>query len=308
MLGVESEMGCSAMRTGVDKDISRLSCECYRFLEMTYPKPLPELHITEMFDGSPPIEHVIKIADLTETGLTIGRNGDIAICGNIPKVASQNVSRKQATVYAINNPERDHPDIYLHTGYRGKDGQWAVSQSGTGVWLGDRPISNDRAVQLRPGTLLKIVPKVAGYQCILEWGAFADENGNGSGPPTVPMDAGERDRLYFENRTLKEQAAVKDIQIDTLQNLSRQHRTLAEEFEFQTKQLSGQIKKERDINKAQDKKIAKIRIFGAVAVGAYLLSLGIDIEQIEKLMEIIAIVASGGLLLASTGKSGTSEG
>ncbi|MEL7494803.1 MAG: hypothetical protein AAGJ95_12715 [Cyanobacteria bacterium J06554_11] len=281
---------------------------------MSHPKPLPELHITEMFDGNNPVEHVIQIADIDEHGITIGRVGDIKICVGLPPVVWENVSRRQATIYAVSNPNRQEKDIYLRCGYRGQDGGWTYSgiqetpgrMKGTGVWLGAGPISPDVPMQLRPGTFIKVVPKIANYQCILEWGTYPANGSGSSNPPTVPMGAADRDQLYFENRTLKEQAAVKDIQIETLQDVSRRQRTLAEEFQFQTKQLSAQIKKERDINAAQDKKIAKIRVMGAIAVVAVLFSLGIDVEQVDKILEIIAVLSTGGLIWAGLEKPKTS--
>ena len=269
---------------------------------MNAPNPLPELHITEMFDGQNPVEHVIQINTLDENGITIGRAGNIKVSQNYKKEVCNNISRYQATVYATENIARNQKDIWLHAGYKDREGRWVVSGKGTGVWLADRPINPDQPVQLRPGALLKIVPRIAGYQCILEWGTYPAENGN-SNPPTVPMGAYERDKLYFENRSLKEQAEVKDLQIEALQNLSRQHKTLAEEMQFQTQKLNQQIKRERDINTSQDKKIARIRILGVVTVLAVLLSLGIEVEQIDKILEVIAVLSGAGLLWTGLEKS-----
>lgn len=274
-------------------------------------QPLPYLEITEMIDGEEPKLHQIPLNQITETGVTVGRAGNIRIAEGTGREVTENVSRRQATLYKIQNSERNAPDYYLRCGYRDNDGQWTYSGAtdtppkmrGTGVWLGSGPISPDYALQLRPGTFVKIVPKIANYQCILQW--VVHKNGSPE-PPTVPMDEDALNRLQFENRTLKEQSAVKDIQITKLRELAdqqrqfvRQQKDLAEQMQLQTEQLSLQIKRERDINKTQDKKIGKIKLLGAVCVVAVLISLGIPIEQLEKLFQIVAVLAGGGMIWAS---------
>ena len=269
--------------------------------------PLPELHVTEMLDGHPPVKHVVQISELDESGVTIGRAGNIRICQHAPKVVAGNVSRRQATIYATPNPVRPRPDVWLRAGAKDQAGKWKVSGRGTGVWLTDHPINTEAPVQLRPGALLKIVPKVAGYQCLLEWDTYTNGAPSQQGHPTSPMGTQERDRLYFENRTLKEQAAVKDVQIETLESLSKRHWTLAEELRFQTKQLGTQIKKARDITRAQDKKIGKIKMLGALAVVALLISLGVVIEQLDNILQFVAALSGAGLIWTAVEKPSPEE-
>ena len=45
---------------------------------------------------------------------------------------------------------------------------------------------------------------------------------------------------------------------------------------------------------------------GAIAVVAVLFSLGIDVEQVDKILEIIAVLSTGGLIWAGLEKPKTS--
>ena len=62
-------------------------------------------------------------------------------------------------------------------------------------------------------------------------------------------------------------------------------------------------------NEAQDlqikltrQKIDRVKLLGMVAVVAVLISLGIDIEQLETLLKMVAVIAGGGLIWTTAEK------
>lgn len=258
------------------------------------------LEITEICpDGS---QHHVPLADITT--LTIGRSPkcDIQISW------TDGISRIQATIYAVDNKDRGHRDYYVRDGGV-RDGEWMPSQSG--VWSDGTQLSSHKGFRLGPGAAIDIFPQVKGYRCLLEWPAEkeADDDTN----PTVG----------FQNRLKKEQIEARDAQIKGLQILAESldsklkevsNRLVDERANFdqylasQSERMTsvdGALQTERETNDVQNKKISdqakkleqlrKVQLLASGTVlGALLLSMGVEIEEMQQLLNIVAGLAAAG--------------
>lgn len=262
------------------------------------------IEVIEMHNGDEPIVHHINLEDITETGLIIGRNQascDIFIGEKIKNTNYfQMLSKKHATLYKILNKERDSYDYYLRRGYRDSNGEWVTPPQGVGlnIFVGGKALDRTEPIQLRTGALLELVPKIGGgYQCKLHWGVTS--NGD-SQPPTIPVDDNRLNEIQFENRILKQQSEIKENQINELQAVNERITTIIEQDKIEKEKILSDIAHERNKNIDQDAKIKQIRIYGAIVIAALLISLGVDIEQVERIAQVVAACAGGGLLYTAT--------
>lgn len=285
-------------------------------------KPLDFLEITEMNSGYDPIIHEIPISSISKNGIIIGRHlpdgrerlADYEIGSNIPSSnqgtlpIKRAIGKRHLTIYAVDNPERESPDIYLRRGYK-ENGNWVSPEENVGidVYIAGVPMDRYHPIQLRPGTLVDLVPKLGTYQCKLQW---AIESEKIDSNPTVPVDENVIAQLQFERRNLIEREKVKDIQIEQLKELQNKIKQYADEFKSENLKLKAEIRTEREVNEAQDVQIKNqrklmngIKICGVLIAALMAVSLGVDAEEIENFMEIATMIAGGGLIFVASGKS-----
>lgn len=254
-------------------------------------EPLDFIEIIEMNNGEDPTVHTIKLGDITKEGLIIGRDAtrcDIPVGDKLKTTPILNMlSRRHAVLYKHDN------DYYLRRGYRDKTGGWITPKEGVGldIFVAGRPTERGKAIQLRHGALVDVIPKIGTYQCKLHWAVKASE----SQPPTMPLDRDKVHQALFENRILKEQGEIKEIQLKELQSLNERIAKIAAENEETSNSLKSGLEAERLINKRQDKKLDKLKIYGAVMITLVAIALGVEIDEIERIAEIGALIAGGGM-------------
>lgn len=228
------------------------------------------------------MDHTIDINELTSKGVVIGRQGDITIGRTTPKGIRNKISRFHATIYTTPAPDRPRPDVWIRDGAVNADGEWVPS--GVGIWVaGDGKLTADKPHQLRPGARVNIVPIISGYQCVLEWEPDLDTTPSGNPHfPTLPTPP---QTLAFENRILKEEVVAKDWRIEELQDGLKKMQKVSRSIE-------AQMKEERATNRKQDKKIRQLAAIGIVIAGALVISYGVDVEEVERLLDVVVGVAS----------------
>ncbi|MFG6094372.1 FHA domain-containing protein [Leptothoe sp. ISB3NOV94-8A] len=176
------------------------------------------------------------------------------------------ISRTQATIFRDESGKLRIRDGNSHP-------------SGSGIREGRTNKLIRRPWLLGPGAHIKLTPEGGGYRCWLEWPAEKSE----SETPTLGFDQWQNENL---NEELAEQrAALKALQEEliTAKNESR---------EIDTKQNQRIL--------SAEKKISRLLLLGAIAVGVFAVSLGISTEQIQTIVQVIAIVSAiggGGFIL-----------
>ena len=266
-------------------------------------KPLNFIEITEMFNGDSPILHTIPLSSIDENGVVIGRDpskSDICIGSKLKgsKIYVM-LGRRHCTLYRQWNKDYNKHDYFLKRGYRESDGTWTKLNSDTGLDIFVAGKATDRfdPIELRVGALLEIVPRISKYQCKLHWGVT---NSDPSQPPTIPVNENEIGKLQFENRILKEQAELKEYQLKELQSVNSRITEFFEKDKQEKTKLIRAIEVERKTNKSQDKKISHIRIYGLILIICGIILLGVDVEEIERIAEICALLAGGGIFYTSS--------
>ena len=177
------------------------------------------------------------------------------------------ISRTQATIF-----RDDAGRIRIRDG-NGNSSQFGIREGAT-----DKPLR--RPWLLGPGAFIKVAPEGGGYRCWLEWPA---KESDGADTPTLGFN-------QWENENLQEELAELQAAIETL-NVA----------------LTNAKKESRETNSRQDrqirsaeKKIARLKILAAIAVSILSLSMGITIEEIQIIVQAIAIIGSlvgGGFIL-----------
>lgn len=268
-------------------------------------EPLDFIEITEMFNGDKPTIHIIKLSDISETGLVIGRNEnlvDICIGGKLKgsKMFAM-LSSRHATLYKQFNPRRKSFDYFLRRGYRDRNGNWVELKADIGldIFVGGKATDRFDPIELRIGALVELVPKLGSYQCKLHWGIVEKDP---SQPPTIPVSENQLNELKFENRILKEQTELKENQVKQLQDVNARITEFVDKSEQKQNLLENEISIERKINKSQDEKIKMIRVYGGIVVASMAISLGFDIEEIERIAELCALLAGGGMFYTAVKK------
>ena len=259
-------------------------------------EPLDFIEIIEMNNGDDPTIHTIKLSEITAEGLIIGRDKkrcDIYVGDKLNgSTVFDMLSRKHAVLYKHDN------DYYLRRGYRDNNGGWVTPKEGSGfdIFVAGRPTERGKAIQLRFGALVDLVPKIGDYQCKLHWAVKASE----SQPPTIPVDDDKVNQALFENRILKEQSQVKELQLKELQDVNARITEIVAKNEQVAKSLRDGLEVERQINKRQDKKLDKLKIYGVVMIVLVIIALGVDIEEVERIAEIGALLAGGGMFYTAS--------
>ncbi|MEO1255843.1 MAG: hypothetical protein AAFY41_13325 [Bacteroidota bacterium] len=234
------------------------------------------LRVMEMGDGT---TRTIDIDTQGKFPLVIGRTpeADIQIgllgkrtfvkdaTGNDVPIAKC-ISKIQATIYRYDNGE-----LRIH------DGNGDPSSGGIRIFGCNKPI--ERPVPLSPGAHIELMPRVKGYYCWLEW---ADST-SACDEPTLGFNRWNKALLEDDKRVL-------EVRVSELEeNLADKAAT-----------DKAQNKKIRNT----EQKIHRIKIFGIVAVSAIVISLGVDIEQIDKALKVVAFVAGSGLIWTASEKKG----
>ena len=238
----------------------------------------------KLYEIAPDANRIIDI-DTSELPITIGRSssanihiGVIARNVNIPHPNAQKraagetvsiaqlISRTQATIFQDEAGK-----------LRIRDGNGNSSQYGIREGQGNKLLR--RPWLLGPGAFIKLTPEGGGYRCWLEWPATE----SGSDAPTLGYS-------QWQNENLEEELNEQGQAISAL------------------KQSLDETKKEsKKTNRAQDlrirnteKKIARRKILGVVAILGLLLSLGITSEQIQVIVQavgVISVAVGGGVIL-----------
>ena len=176
------------------------------------------------------------------------------------------ISKIQATIYRYDNGE-----LRIH------DGNGEPSSGGIRIFGSNKPIK--RPVPLSPGAHIELMPRVKGYYCWLEW---ADDT-NASDEPTQGFNRWNNEVLQDSNQVLENR--VKELE-SSVSVCSATNRTQDQKI------------------KNADQKIHRIKIFGIVAISAILISLGVDIEEVDKVLKVVAFVAGSGLIWTASEKKG----
>ena len=178
------------------------------------------------------------------------------------------ISSVQATIHRYENGE-----LRIH------DGNCKPSANGIRIFGQQDPIK--RPVPLSPGAHVELAPKKNGYGCWVEWA----DNSNDSGEPTLGFNRWNKALLEDDNRVL----------------------------EGEKRELLERVRAIEIVNEAQDLKIkrteqktSRLIILGAIAVSIFAISMGISIEEIQMIVQILAIVGSavgGGVILQGSNSS-----
>ena len=233
-----------------------------------------ELRIIEIGDRN---TRTINIDPNGKFPLVIGRGPDadiqIGILGKRTFVKdsrgddvaiAQCISKVQATIYRYDNGE-----LRIH------DGNGNPSAGGIRIFGSNQPI--ERPVPLSPGAHIELMPRVKGFACWLEW---ADST-SACDEPTLGFNRWNKSLLEDDKRVLEGEKRDLEKRISAVENVN------------ETQDLKI---------KRTEQKIARVKILGAIAVIAILISLGIDIEQLEQVLQIVAVVAGGGLIWTTAEK------
>ena len=179
---------------------------------------------------------------------------------------SKCISKIQATIYRY-----DNGDLRIH------DGNGDPSSGGIRIFGCDKPI--ERPVPLSPGAHIELMPRVKGYYCWLEW---ADST-SACDEPTLGFNRWDKKLLEEDKRVLE---GEKQELLERIQGV---------EITNETQDAKIRL---------TEQKIHRIKIFGIVAVSAISISLGVDIEQIDKALKVVAFVAGSGLIWTASEKKG----
>ncbi|EKU98121.1 hypothetical protein Lepto7375DRAFT_7382 [Leptolyngbya sp. PCC 7375] len=151
--------------------------------------------------------------------------------------------------------------------------------SGSGIREGRTNKLIRRPWLLGPGAHIKLTPEGEGYRCWLEWPAEKSE----SETPTLGFD-------QWENENLQEDLASMQAALNALN-----------EALIAAKNDSTKINTAQDQRiRSAEKKISRLLLLGAIAVSIFAVSLGISTEQIQTIVQVIAIVSAiggGGFIL-----------
>ena len=246
---------------------------------------ITQLTLYEIAPGEPPREIPISTGADGDFPLTIGRDPEtdipIGVLGwkvlvphpdprkrakdeKIP--ISSLISRTQATIFRDNAGK-----------LRIRDGNG--NASGAGIREGRTNKLIRRPWLLGPGAHIKLTPEGEGYRCWLEWPAEKSE----SETPTLGFD-------QWQNENLQEELTEQRVALEALN-----------EALMAAKKESRKIDTEQNQRiRSAEKKISQLLKLGAIAVGVFAISLGISAEQIQKVVQAIAIVSAvggGGFIL-----------
>lgn len=245
----------------------------------------PQLTLYEIAPGQVPREIQIATGADGDFPLTIGRspNADIhiGVIGRKVLVPHPDAKRR-ATGEKI--PISDMISRTQATIFRDEAGKLRIRDgnshpSGSGIREGRTNKLIRRPWLLGPGAHIKLTPEGEGYRCWLEWPAEKSE----SETPTLGYDQWENDNL---NEELAEQRAVLEALQEALNAAKK------ESHQIDTKQNQRIL--------SAEKKISRLLLLGAIAVGIFAFSLGISTEQIQTIVQVIAIVSAvggGGFIL-----------
>ena len=230
----------------------------------------------EMGDGT---TRTIHIDTQGKFPVVIGRNPDadiqIGLLGKRTFIKdakgndvpiSKCISKIQATIYRY-----DNGDLRIH------DGNGDPSSGGIRIFGCDKPI--ERPVPLSPGAHIELMPRVKGYYCWLEW----TNDTNASDEPTQGFNRWNNEVLQDSNQVLENRVKELESSVSVCSTTNR----------IQDQQI-----------KNTEQKIHRIKIFGIVTISAILISLGVDVEQIDKVLKVVAFVAGTGLIWTASEKKG----
>ena len=183
--------------------------------------------------------------------------------GNFVPIAKY-ISSVQATIHRYENGE-----LRIH------DGNCKPSANGIRIFGQQDPIK--RPVPLSPGAHVELAPRKKGFGCWVEW---ADTSANNE--PTLGFNRWNKALLEDDKRAL----------------------------EGEKKELLERVRAVEIVNETQDvqirltrQKIDRVKMLGMVAVVALLISLPIDIDQLEDVLKVVAIAAGSGLVWTAAEKS-----
>ncbi|MEO0737983.1 MAG: FHA domain-containing protein [Cyanobacteria bacterium J06649_12] len=176
------------------------------------------------------------------------------------------ISRIQATIF-----RDDQGRLRIRSG-NGKDAAFGLRDGST-----DKVIT--RPWLLGPGAYIKLTPESAGYRCWLEWAADSCD----ADTPTLGFSQWQSENLQEE---IDEQGKAIEALTTSLS---------------QVKQESDAINKAQDLKiRSTEKKLARLKILGVVAIAGLLLTLGITSEQLQEIVQVVAVLstaAGGGAIL-----------
>ena len=262
----------------------------------------------------------LSLERLQNAPVTVGRARDSENHYQIGKGSPSRsyISSYQATIYAKENPASPRGWDYMVKNGAFVDGAWKESQQG--IWEGKKLVSE---AQLRPGLggYVTIFPKInneevsTNYHCIIEWPAKL-EDGDDTHPTVQDLHEAKHEARVFavEAESLRAELTTAKSQLtDVAQSMghmqlqfSQEKQQYDERFTRQNRALCAvktTLEEQRLINKAQDAKIAKIRTLGGIGIAAVLFSLGIEIDQLEKILNLVAVASFGGALLTGADKT-----
>lgn len=232
------------------------------------------------------------------------------------------ISSCHATLFA--KPRNDASgdwDYYIKDGCKGQ-GEWKSSTNG--VWVSGKRLEPDYELQIRPGHggFVTVFPKIHDiiYEAVLEWPVKSDprQEADNSNPTLQQYQriVVEKDEALLGKRVAEEQAALNKTKLEKmavqLVTIQRNHKQESKELYSKLNEqsdtlitLAQQLADEQSINRTQDGKLTKLRNFGAAAVIAFAISLGVEIEQWEKGLQIVAALSTGCAVWAATEKPKT---
>ncbi|MEO1391035.1 MAG: FHA domain-containing protein [Cyanobacteria bacterium J06634_6] len=179
---------------------------------------------------------------------------------------SQLISKTQATIFCD-----EHQRLRIRSG-NGKDAAFGLRDGSTNQFIG-------RPWLLGPGAYVKLTPEGSGYRCWLEWAA-----------KTCDADAPTLGFSQWQNENLQEEIEEQGKAIAALNT------SLTE-----VKRQSTERDKAQDLKiRTTEKKLAQLKILGAIAIAGLLLSIGITSEQLQEIVQAVAIIgtaAGGGFIL-----------
>lgn len=246
---------------------------------------MTQLKLYEIAPGEHPREIPIATGADGDFPLTIGRDSEtdipIGVLGwktlvphpdprkrakgeRVP--ISSLISRTQATIFRDNAGK-----------LRIRDGNG--NASGAGIREGRTNKLIRRPWLLGPGAHIKLTPEGEGYRCWLEWPAEKSE----SETPTLGFD-------QWQNENLQEELAEQRAALESLNEALTIAKKESREIDSQQNQRI----------RSAEKKISRLLILGAIAVGIFAVSLGISTEQIQTIVQVVAIVSAiggGGFIL-----------
>lgn len=241
--------------------------------------------------------HADRIIDIDTSDLpiTIGRssgaNIHIGVIGKDVYIPHPNAQKRAAgeTASIAQFISRTQATIFQdETGkLRIRDGNGSSSQYGIREGASNKLLR--RPWLLGPGAHIKLTPEGGGYRCWLEWPSTQSD----SDTPTLGYS-------QWQNENLEEELTEQGKAIAALtQSLD------------QAKRESGETNRAQDLRiRNTEKKIARLKILGVVAIAGLFLSLGITSEQIQEVVQIVGVISvavGGGVILQQGEPEGTSR-